>query len=117
MSALSRTCIWLVQAAAWIPVPALADRKLVPLAISTIALYRRHLSSRTNRICLFHPSCSYRAEGFIREHGFFKGMRNTLDQLRRCGGAYSILKTANGDAWLRTEDGCEFGPDEISIPR
>ena len=114
MSFIARLCCAVVRVAAIVPTPNLADKWLANATISVIGVYQRYLSARTKRICLFSPSCSHRAQGYFRELGFSLGSKEALAQLRRCGGRYSLSVTVQGNAWLTTADGLQFGPKEIS---
>lgn len=116
MSLTARLCVALVRLAAAVPLPAAADRAAAGLAIRAIRRYRRHLSHRSGRVCLFHPSCSHRAEALLAGHGWRVGMPLVRDQLRRCGGDYTLIGSG-ADAVMVTADGRRFPAAELSAYR
>jgi putative membrane protein insertion efficiency factor len=54
------------------------------LCIGALRWYRRVISPRLGRRCVFDPSCSRYSELAFRRRGFFKGMVITLRRLQRC---------------------------------
>ncbi|MCW3835603.1 membrane protein insertion efficiency factor YidD [Sphingomonas canadensis] len=96
------------------PVPARFDAHAARWACRAIGFYRRFLSHRSGRCCLFRQSCSVRSQHAFQMLGWRAGLRESAAQLRRCGGAYSMLHTAQGEAVLVTSDGLQFGSAELS---
>lgn len=52
--------------------------------IRVLRWYRRVISPRLGRRCVFDPSCSRYSELAFRRKGFFKGIALTLRRLQRC---------------------------------
>ncbi|WP_369815058.1 membrane protein insertion efficiency factor YidD [Caulobacter sp. Root342] len=115
MSVLARCCCRAVALAARCRVPDHLDATVARLAVVAIRFYQRHLSGRTGTACLFTPSCSQRAIGWLEAHGFNAGTRLADAQLGRCGGVYSLSVTTQGETWLVTHDEMSFGPGELSL--
>lgn len=95
--------------------PTALDRPLALVAVAVIEWYRRRLSHRTGRCCMFSPSCSQRAIASIAQKGFRAGVAEASAQLRRCGGSYTLIRTCGGDTTLITADGQSFGSDQLSF--
>jgi putative component of membrane protein insertase Oxa1/YidC/SpoIIIJ protein YidD len=111
---INKLCCWAVGLGASFPPPERADTVTAHVAIRLIKIYQRFISPRVASACLFEPSCSNRALGFLRAFGYAEGMRLTLEQLGRCGGSFSLSSSTNGETWLLTSDGKQFGPTELS---
>jgi putative component of membrane protein insertase Oxa1/YidC/SpoIIIJ protein YidD len=114
MTMLAKIICGAVHLASKCPVPEWADRPLSKAALGCIHVYRRYGSRKIGRTCLFHPTCSCRAVTFLEADGFRIGMGKASSQIRRCGGAYSAIRTANGETWLISFDGQRFGPEELN---
>lgn len=114
MSGISRACCRLVAIAAELPIHHRLDRPLGACAVAAIGVYQLTISRLTRTTCLFHPSCSRRAQASLKSLGFKMGLRNAAMQLDRCDGDYNLFSTAQGLVTLRTSDGLQFRADEIS---
>lgn len=114
MSLVARLTLGLAGAAAALPLPAALDAAAARGAIRAIGLYRRHLSRHSGRRCLFHPSCSRRAAALLAAHGWRTGMPLVRDQVRRCGGDYTLVSLGGGRVALVTCDGMRFEGDELA---
>lgn len=86
-----------------------------PVAVASLMtaleLYRRFISSRLPRVCIFHPSCSDYASLALDLHGIGKGIRLAWARMKRCqGGVFA------GEDWppgTPSEDrvtGVDLGP-------
>jgi putative membrane protein insertion efficiency factor len=56
------------------------------MTVRAIRNYQDNVSSRLGNRCVFDPSCSHYAEIAFRNHGFFQGIKLTLNRLWRCRG-------------------------------
>lgn len=54
------------------------------LIVITIRFYQKNISQKLGNRCVFDPSCSHYAEVAFREKGFLKGMKLTMQRLKRC---------------------------------
>ena len=54
------------------------------LCVWTIRIYRQQVSPYLGNRCVFEPSCSRYTELALRKYGLTKGMRLSIDRLRRC---------------------------------
>ncbi|MFS2112100.1 membrane protein insertion efficiency factor YidD [Sphingomonas sp. Sphisp140] len=95
-------------------VPGRLDRVAARWAISLIGLYRRHLSARSGRTCLFRKTCSSHALEAFERLGWREGVQEAAAQLRRCGGNYSMLRSVQGETMLITCDGHHFARADLS---
>jgi putative membrane protein insertion efficiency factor len=46
--------------------------------------YRKYISQKLGNRCVFDPSCSHYSELAFRKNGFFKGLKLTINRLKRC---------------------------------
>ena len=49
-----------------------------------IRFYQNHISEKLGNRCVFEPSCSHYSELAFRKYGFFKGLKLTINRLKRC---------------------------------
>ncbi|KAA2217525.1 membrane protein insertion efficiency factor YidD [Maribacter flavus] len=54
------------------------------LVVRFLRYYQQNFSERLGNRCVFDPSCSRYSELAFREKGFFKGLKLTLNRLKRC---------------------------------
>ncbi len=54
------------------------------IVVSVLRIYQNNISERLGNRCVFDPSCSRYSELAFREKGFLKGVRLTVNRLRRC---------------------------------
>lgn len=60
------------------------SRLVIASLLDVIQIYRRILSPFYGTQCRFQPTCSVYAEQALLTHGVRKGLRLTLNRLRRC---------------------------------
>ena len=53
-----------------------------------IRLYRRFISARLNRTCIYTPSCSIYLGLAVEKHGIWRGIRKAWQRLHRCRAEY-----------------------------
>jgi putative component of membrane protein insertase Oxa1/YidC/SpoIIIJ protein YidD len=97
-----------------ISLPPALDRPAAALAIRIIDAYRKVLSSRTGRICLFKKSCSQTAQDYFVEFGWNQGIVRANRRLRICGGTYTLSRDALGRCLLITSSGEAFSDSDLS---
>lgn len=44
----------------------------------------RFYNSKNNIMCRFHPSCSNYATLALKKHGFYKGIKMSINRINRC---------------------------------
>lgn len=79
-----------------------------------IAAYRLGPRRLARRQCLFRPSCSRRATGFLAEHRWNDAITLTRAQLTRCCSDFAMSADASGRCHLVTCDGMHFDDHEIA---
>ena len=76
-----------------LPIP--AKPLWLGIMVSAIRFYQKTLSPKLGNRCVFDPSCSHYSELAFRQKGFFKGLRLTMQRLKRCrpenGGVDELL--------------------------
>jgi putative component of membrane protein insertase Oxa1/YidC/SpoIIIJ protein YidD len=105
-----------LQWAGRVGVPERLDRHAAHAGVMAIRCYRATLSPLLGRQCLFHPTCSHRAERLLRANGWNAGMPEVLMQVRRCCGTYRLRLGGDGRFELETVDGLIY-PEEAIAPR
>ena len=69
---------------------------LSKISIFLIYLYKKHISSVTNKNCKFYPTCSEYSRQAFEKYGFFKGFILTIKRILRCNpfskGGVDLLK-------------------------
>jgi len=106
-----RTVIWLSDRAI---VPRMFHGFATGAALRLIIVYKKFISPRSKRQCLFEPSCSSRSADAFEQFGWSRGLKLTARQLKRCGGEFSIITSASGDIVLITNDGERFAEAELA---
>ena len=76
------------------------DFQLSKIVLLGIAGYKRFISRRVGRTCLFSPSCSEYARIIFANNNLSTGLRLTRIRLRECCGNYSLRTDANGEIEL-----------------
>lgn len=109
---------WVINVLLWLvdhdPVPDGFVSWANQAMINTIRLYKAVGSGRSGRTCLFSRSCSTRALDAFTTLGWRDGLVQTGRQLRRCGGAFVMLTSAQGDIIMVASDGERFSAEELS---
>lgn len=54
------------------------------LVVRMLRFYQNNISEKLGNRCVFDPSCSRYSELAFREKGFFKGLKLTINRLKRC---------------------------------
>jgi putative component of membrane protein insertase Oxa1/YidC/SpoIIIJ protein YidD len=111
---ISKFCICIARSCGRIKLPKKINRNAAKLAISSIRIYQKFASAKTGRCCFFKVSCSEVAATALKEVGWNDGWAKAIQQLERCGGAFTLAVTASGEALLITSDGAVFQHNEIS---
>lgn len=107
-------CVALARSTRWLSVPSCFDQLVRDLAVQLLGLYRKYLSSRTGRACMFSESCSEFAVRMLNEHGWVEGSRRMRDRLVRCGGNYTLCTDVGGNTTLIFPDGVSFPAEALS---
>ena len=78
---------------------------LIRSSIMLLRWYRKHISPKLGKRCVFEPSCSHYCELAIREVGLLKGFYLTIKRLHRChpGAGGVDLPTTQGDKKCNTK--------------
>jgi len=111
---LGPTLLGLTTLAARLPIPHPAERFLGRFALLLLSGYRRRVFGSTGRRCLFSISCSTFAADEIRTRGLRAALPSIQARLKRCGGEYSLIRTATGAVILQTSDGFVFQDRDVA---
>ena len=104
----------MLELAARIRVPASLDPPAARFAVMVLGFYRRFLSARSGRTCLFRISCSRFAADRLSELGWNDGVAGVRDRVRSCGGAFTVASDVSGNTVLLTCDGAAVPHADLS---
>jgi putative component of membrane protein insertase Oxa1/YidC/SpoIIIJ protein YidD len=114
MTLVARLCVSLLELSSRMRVPSRLDRRAASIAMHVVGVYRKVLSAKAGRSCLFRRSCSHATLDFLAEFGWNDGIVRARDRVRSCGGTYTLSKDVFGRTALITAEGRMFGNDELS---
>lgn len=107
-------CLRLFTMAERVRVPVVLDRASARVGCSCIRIYQKWLSARTGRRCLFRVSCSSYASKCLREYGWVRGVSLGAKRLQRCGGAFSLSRSVDGQTSMVAADGTLIHHEELA---
>ena len=114
MGLIAWSCVTLLNMTACVRVPSFMDHQFAKVASQAVKTYRKSLSQRTGRTCLFRKTCSHATLDYLAEFGWNKGIVLAQTRVRSCGGIYTMTSDVFGRAVLITSDGSKFAQDDLS---
>lgn len=114
MTLVAWSCVALLNLSACVRVPSFMDRHAAAIAMRAVNGYRKILSRRTGRTCLFRKTCSHATIDYLAKFGWNEGIALARKRVRSCGGTFTLTTDVFGRAVLTTDDGTVVCHDELS---
>jgi putative component of membrane protein insertase Oxa1/YidC/SpoIIIJ protein YidD len=114
MTLVARFCLALLNISARVRVPPVMDRQAATVAMRAIRIYRRFLSHRAGRTCLFKTTCSLAALDYLADFGWNRGIAMAQARVQSCGDVFTVIADVFGRITLITQDGSAIPHAELS---